>query len=548
MTTDLEASNLRPEIALAWRRAALSGLDPGMEVRETDVADVDQRSRLAAAAAPILDRLMDELAGTRFSVLLSDRTSRIITRRLGERSMHRALDRVLAVPGHRYLEEISGTNSLATAFELQKPIAVTGEEHFLDALKVFCCYGAPIIHPITRRVEGVLDVSGPASEFTPLLGPFVVRAAQDIEQHLLQSSRATEQRLLSAFQTHARGRAHGVLVFGENLILSNTVAADMVRNADHATLRGIGSQLLGDKPLHTSLTLTSGSEVDVNAQLIPDSMGGLLIHITAHGDAKSAAHKPNSRRNTSAKPGDERALGRVIMVAGEPGTGRTTEARTLAGPSAIILDAADIDTDDDSWLTHALCALRGSEPVLIDNIHTLPARLASALTPAVRQSPARVVLTSTPLRELESAQSGLAAEAIDRRELPPLRTYETRFAGVAIAMLKSMTPDRHLGITASALRLLAVQPWPGNLRELRKVLAYAAQRYPVGDITETDLPASHRTAPTRSLNRIEIAERDTIVSVLHAAEGNKVAAARQLGIGRTTLYNRLRRYRINHDV
>jgi sigma-54 dependent transcriptional regulator, acetoin dehydrogenase operon transcriptional activator AcoR len=83
MTTDLEASNLRPEIALAWRRAALSGLDPGMEVRETDIADVDQRSRLAAATAPILDRLMDELVGTRFSVLLSDRTSRIITRRLG---------------------------------------------------------------------------------------------------------------------------------------------------------------------------------------------------------------------------------------------------------------------------------------------------------------------------------------------------------------------------------------------------------------------------------------------------------------------------------
>jgi sigma-54 dependent transcriptional regulator, acetoin dehydrogenase operon transcriptional activator AcoR len=38
------------------------------------------------------------------------------------------------------------------------------------------------------------------------------------------------------------------------------------------------------------------------------------------------------------------------------------------------------------------------------------------------------------------------------------------------------------------------------------------------------------------------------VSVLRAAKGNKVAAARQLGIGRTTLYNRLRRYRINHDV
>jgi transcriptional regulator of acetoin/glycerol metabolism len=149
---------------------------------------------------------------------------------------------------------------------------------------------------------------------------------------------------------------------------------------------------------------------------------------------------------------------------------------------------------------------------------------------------------------LESAQSGLSAEAIDRRELPPLRTYESKFTDVVTSMVKSLAPDSHIGITASALRMLAVQTWPGNLRELHKVLEYAAQRRTVGDITEIDLPVAHRCASTRSLTRIEVAERDAIVSVLQAVDGNKVAAARQLGIGRTTLYSRIRRYRISDDL
>ena len=65
----------RPEITLAWRRAALAGFDPGQEVRESVLSDVDRRSRLVVAAEPILDRMARDLAETRFSVLLADSTS-----------------------------------------------------------------------------------------------------------------------------------------------------------------------------------------------------------------------------------------------------------------------------------------------------------------------------------------------------------------------------------------------------------------------------------------------------------------------------------------
>lgn len=52
------------------------------------------------------------------------------------------------------------------------------------------------------------------------------------------------------------------------------------------------------------------------------------------------------------------------------------------------------------------------------------------------------------------------------------------------------------------------------------------------------------TSPGRSLTIRERAERDAIVGALRAYDGNKVQAARELGMSRTTLYTRIRQLRI----
>lgn len=95
--------------------------------------------------------------------------------------------------------------------------------------------------------------------------------------------------------------------------------------------------------------------------------------------------------------------------------------------------------------------------------------------------------------------------------------------------------------------MLAQQLWPGNLRELTAVLDYAARGRERGQIIESDFPESVLThaTPLRALTPVEAAERDVIVTVLRACNGNKVTAAAKLGIGRTTLYARIRRYHIS---
>ncbi|MEV6338827.1 helix-turn-helix domain-containing protein [Nocardia vinacea] len=56
------------------------------------------------------------------------------------------------------------------------------------------------------------------------------------------------------------------------------------------------------------------------------------------------------------------------------------------------------------------------------------------------------------------------------------------------------------------------------------------------------MPPAYRSPATRRLTLLNTAERDAIVAAPRAANGNKTAA--ELGIGRTTLYARLRQYRI----
>ena len=504
-----------------------------MEVPEVPIAEVDRRSRLITAAAPVLEAMMAELSDTRFSVLLADRNATIVDRRVGRHGLNRDLDRALAVPGVRYVEDVSGTNSLATAFELQQPIAVSGEEHFLEALRVFTCYGAPIRHPVTRRIEGVLDVTGPATEATTLLGPFLRRAVRDIELRLLEGSRIAERQLLTVFQEHAQTRRHAVLVLSESLVLSNPTATDLVRGSDHAALLSLTADLGPSAVVRRRMTLASGTDVIVEARAIKGTDGVLYDVVIARPLRTPSPPKPSPEQRAA-----------LAAIVGEPGTGRTTKGRIVAGEDAEYLDCDDAIDDESGWLRQVRVAVRESAnaAVMVDNVHLLSERAMASLARFVRHATRPVVMTSSPTAPERFEHAALLSAASVRDDLRPLRVYGAEFGALVTAVLAELRPGHNLRLTPSAMRILAAQPWPGNLHELRSVLVGAVRGRSVGDITPEDLPVHMRTAPRRRLTVIETAERDVIMAALSANGGNKVAAAAALGMGRTTLYQRLRRY------
>jgi len=139
-------------------------------------------------------------------------------------------------------------------------------------------------------------------------------------------------------------------------------------------------------------------------------------------------------------------------------------------------------------------------------------------------------------------------------ELPPLRDrredipYLTAaFAGdCAQRMQKPLT-----GLTAAAERLLLNAHWGGNVRELKNVVERACMLAEGSLITERDIegglgpalaPGQH--AQRRASPALHAVERGHIVDVLRQVNGNRMAAAKMLGISRRALYRRLERHHI----
>jgi transcriptional regulator with PAS, ATPase and Fis domain len=150
--------------------------------------------------------------------------------------------------------------------------------------------------------------------------------------------------------------------------------------------------------------------------------------------------------------------------------------------------------------------------------------------------------------------------------VPPLRERLADLEALAEALAEDIARRSgmaHKSLAADALELLACQPWPGNIRELRNVLEQASlmtddpvlgaphfadvlgapevvQAPPVAAPVPAPAAASPRIAGVKSLPQaIAELEAQAIREALEATGGNKLAASRLLGISRATLYEKL---------
>jgi DNA-binding NtrC family response regulator len=149
--------------------------------------------------------------------------------------------------------------------------------------------------------------------------------------------------------------------------------------------------------------------------------------------------------------------------------------------------------------------------------------------------------------------------------VPPLRERRADIP-VLVEMLaedighRNASPAPEFG--ADAIALLAAQEWRGNIRELRNVLEQAALRSdsqqvgariveavlresglkpaePLGAVAAAGVPPAASVALRPLAQQVAEVERQAIEAALAATSGNKLAAAKLLGISRAKLYERL---------
>jgi len=265
---------------------------------------------------------------------------------------------------------------------------------------------------------------------------------------------------------------------------------------------------------------------------------------------------------------------RIATIEGESGTGKALAARTLhnLGPASkasfITCPAAQFFANGPSLVppTSLMNEARGGtfflshvEELSLDQQTRLMSYLQWLDSQQARRipdsAPRQVFFSSSlPLRRLAAASS-FRPDLCHRLTairffIPPLRERRDDLALLANFFCHrfSTTHDKPVrGLTPNALPRLAAHMWPGNVRELESVIHSAVLECEGQWIRPIDIPALAPSSPSTTSGPVA-AEDDPnldrailrhINLILAQVDGNKLRAARMLGISRSTLYRLL---------
>ncbi|RMG47295.1 MAG: sigma-54-dependent Fis family transcriptional regulator [Acidobacteria bacterium] len=277
----------------------------------------------------------------------------------------------------------------------------------------------------------------------------------------------------------------------------------------------------------------------------------------------------------------------TVLLLGESGTGKEVAARAIherskrrGGPFVPVhCGALPRDLLESELFGHRRGAFTGADrdkrgliaaadggTLFLDELGTAPPALQVKLLRVLQEHCVRplggVEDVKVDVRVIAATNADLDAEIEAGRfrsdlyfrlatvvvRLPPLREHRED-----IPLMVGVLCDRIARRTGRAVRLspraverLMAYDWPGNVRELEHVIERAALLCDGPLIRARDLPLDPPAVENR-IPTLEELEREHIERVLKLCGGNKLKAARLLGIPRGNLYRRLQRYGIGRD-
>ncbi|SFI68382.1 sigma-54-dependent Fis family transcriptional regulator [Amycolatopsis sacchari] len=558
----VEPGEVRAPILASWWRSREFRV-PADRIDLPFLGDADPETPLLRGAAPVLERLGDQLAGQPISLILTDPAGVVLTQRTGDRDLHRHLERVELVPGYSYGERFVGTNGIGTALEDGRPTYVFGHEHYAEHLENLACAGVPIQHPISGKTIGAVDLTCWRKDAGGLLVALARSTAEQVRQALLTHSSLRELVLFQSYLQACRRTTGIVLAFNSDVVMMNDSARRLLDPADQTMLLNRAHQELAERHrVTTTVTLSSGGKVRLQCRRVSghregEIAGGVLTVKLLDSDESAGVALPvvpmflpgvvgSSPAWLRAAQDVDLGYGREwLVLAGEAGSGKYTlvrgvhQRRNPAG-RLHVLDAARRTEDWAGDLRREL---------VTDPVDTLVVRHVDRLTPpglgelvaALREARGSTWVAVTLASDAEADPALL--ELFPRTvTVPPLRRHADDLRDLVPLLLGRLGG----GLTCSpaALHLLMRASWPGNVTQLYRVLKQVTQRRRTGTIVPTDLPAEYHALARRPLNRFETVERDAIVRSLEDANGNKVRAAKLLGISRATIYRKIHEYGI----
>ncbi len=283
-----------------------------------------------------------------------------------------------------------------------------------------------------------------------------------------------------------------------------------------------------------------------------------------------------------------------VLILGESGTGKELVARSIhySGPyhdkPFIPVDCGSlvpslIESELFGYVRGAftgavrakdgLMATAEGGTIFLDEVGELPVDLQAKLLRAIQEKEIRPVggtrsvainvrILAATNRDLDAAvQQGTFRRDLYFRlnvltlRIPPLRERAQDIPlliGNVLERINGATQTQH-SIGDDALRLMLAYDWPGNVRELENSMERACTTCSFSTIHVADLPTGLRNfqalarpdvsaSGPEDITPLDQVEKQAILHAIQVLKGDKLQAARRLGIGKTTLYRKLKEY------
>ncbi|GAA4666404.1 sigma-54-dependent Fis family transcriptional regulator [Gordonia humi] len=557
------SSGVRESIFNSWRRSKAMevSVDP---VDLPFIREPELDSPLVQAARPIMRRLAEGLEAEPVSAILTSDDGVVLSRAGAVGRLGRDLDTVHLAPGFSYSESSVGTNGIGTTLETRKPTLVVGAEHYRESLVDLACAGVPIVDPTSGRLLGVLDLTGRIEHGGGLMMTLALSAAKQIEDRLLEFSGTVQSALLQAYNVACRRHVGTmVLAVSDDLVLMNQRLRRTIESTDQSALIEHAVDATSTATRSTVDELPSGITVRITRVDTIETMDAAAL-FTVHV-VEAAATRPNVRRVPVSLPG---MVGRSSMwrqtcsdllraletsqwavAAGERGTGRCSALKAAAevhrsghvrvfAPEHLSTGDGLVELADELDHEGFNIVLRDIDTLDADTVEHIAALVSDkvddgwlGMTADISDGDTTLDTVLLPMFMRTIGVPSLRYRVEDLQDLVPL-------------LLRRLTRGDDVSMSPAAMRQLAKYGWPGNVAELRNILAMVVRQQRAGVIEVDQLPPVCRTFGRHTLSQMEALERDAIVRALTENDYNKRAAAESLGLSRATIYRKIKQFSI----
>jgi transcriptional regulator of acetoin/glycerol metabolism len=569
----------------------------------------EKNQRIRQFVLPELQLLYNQIAGTNFMVAYAD-TSGIVLDAYLDEEFKRSDAGKAVIPGSIWTEDNRGTNALGLALHSGKPQIVAGKDHFFRKLGNLSCFAAPI-YGQNDEILGVIDATSDAASRQEHTLALVKLASKNVENRLFIEQfsdslilvfHARHEYLSTTSAALLAVDEHG-FIDGANINAKIMLNGLNLYNKQHfgdifsVPFSAVINRLNSDQIIRIQDAMGSAvfmsMKDNTTKKIVNLSIGTNLLKTENHDTQKLQKSKKSIKPNYIMEDpilkrhilNAENALnhGLAVFIEGKRGTGKNSTVAelnrrfsknkphleidcsqlTLNNYENILFGSSgkigyfenDVNSHPAGKFTQAIGKI-----ISFKNIELLPTIVQNAITEVIEAHqepdannkfiPVNGFLFSSKeaMQDLQlnpDISDAFLESLIGAQIQLPILEDRTDFDKIVFEILRQISPDHTLSKTA--MDSLKARSWPGNIRQLRKVLrvliANTEGQVIRNAVIQTDqnLSGSEITPCECCSQSSARKESCLLVKKTWLETGKNVSlVARRLGLSRTTVYKHIK--------